>query len=60
MLFMSGLPDDATEDAIMRHVEAIDKTLKIKTVNVIRDNQTFKPKGFATLEMATHEDGTWS
>ena len=57
-LFVSGLAEDVTEEAIQQHVEAIDKTVHIKLINVIRDNQTFKPKGFATIETGTHEEGS--
>ena len=56
-LFLSGLPEDVTEEALQQHLEAMDKTLRPKLINVIRDNQTFRPKGFATIEMATHEEG---
>lgn len=56
-LFVSGLPEEADEEAISRHFERIDKTIKVKGISIRRDFQTFKSKGAATIELASFEDG---
>jgi RNA recognition motif-containing protein len=59
-LFISGLHEDVDEEIINRHFEGIDKTIKVNSVNVVRDYQTFKPKGFGFIELNSHEDGTFN
>lgn len=57
-IFISGLHENVDEVEITRHIETIDKTIKVNSVFIIRDYQTYKSKGFATIEMNSNEDGT--
>jgi RNA recognition motif-containing protein len=56
-IFVSGLPEEADDDAIRRHFERIDKTISLRSINIRRDFQTYKSKGVATIELASSEDG---
>ncbi|MDR3736093.1 MAG: RNA-binding protein [Acidobacteriaceae bacterium] len=55
-LFASGLPAEADEEALTKHIERIDKSLRVKSVMILRDYQTFKSKGLAIIEFADTED----
>lgn len=55
-LFASGLPQEVDEDGLAKHIERIDKTIRVKAVMVLRDYQTFKSKGFAIIEFVDQED----
>jgi len=56
-LFVTGVPEEAGEDHLNRHIETIDRTLKIRLVNILRNYQTMRSKGLAIIEFATVEDG---
>ena len=56
-LFVVGLPEEADEEAINRHFERIDKTIRLKGITIRRDFTTFKSRGQATIELASIEDG---
>eukprot|EP01022_Parablepharisma_sp_SALTPOND_P000816 TRINITY_DN105101_c2_g1_i1.p1 TRINITY_DN105101_c2_g1~~TRINITY_DN105101_c2_g1_i1.p1 ORF type:complete len:637 (+),score=55.87 TRINITY_DN105101_c2_g1_i1:218-1912(+) len=55
--FVSGLADEVDEGSLLRHFERIDRTIKAKSVNVLRNHQTFKSRGVAVVEFETPEDG---
>lgn len=57
-LFASGLPQEADEDVLSKHFERIDKSIKVKSVIVLRDYQTFKSKELAIIEFADNVDCT--
>jgi hypothetical protein len=48
---------DVGEDTIAHNIENIDKSIRVKSIFVIRDYQTFRCKGFATVEFDSQEDG---
>ncbi len=58
-LFASGLAQDVDEDTLAKHIERIDKSIRVKSVMVLRDYQTFKSKGLAIIEFADQEDCTF-
>jgi len=55
-LFASGLSPDADEDTLSKHIERVDKSIRVKGISIIRDHQTFRSKGFATLEFGNQEE----
>jgi len=54
--FASGLSPDVDEDTLTRHIERVDKSIRVKTVLIMRDYQTFRSKGFALLEFPTQDE----
>ena len=58
MLFVSGLPTDANEETLSRHIERIDKTIKVKSIVLLRARETMLSRGIAFLELGSPEDGT--
>ena len=54
---LSGLPEEADEYAVIKHIEHIDKSINVKQVSIFRNHQTMKSKGVATIDFATPEDG---
>jgi RNA recognition motif-containing protein len=57
-LFASGLSSDVDEDTLMRHIERVDKSIRAKTIIIMRDHQTFRSKGFAILEFPNQDECT--
>lgn len=55
-LFVAGLPEDVNEGALIRHFERIDRTIQIRTINILRAYGTMKPRGTAIIDFATPED----
>ena len=55
-LFVAGLPVEATEDSLMRHIKQIDSTIQLKNVSLLRSHETMQPRGIGFLELATVED----
>eukprot|EP00826_Nyctotherus_ovalis_P028641 TRINITY_DN225_c0_g1_i22.p1 TRINITY_DN225_c0_g1~~TRINITY_DN225_c0_g1_i22.p1 ORF type:complete len:421 (-),score=122.62 TRINITY_DN225_c0_g1_i22:478-1740(-) len=55
-LFASGLSPDVDEDTLMRHVERVDKSIRVKAVIIMRDHQTFRSKGFGILELPSQDE----
>lgn len=55
-LFITGLPDNADEETIIRHFERIDKTIKVKVIQLRRDNASLASKGCGSIEFVTQED----
>ena len=55
-LFAAGLSHDVNEEALSKHFERIDKTLKIRSIIILRDYKTFKSKGCAIVEFVDNED----
>ena len=55
LLFLSGLPVEANEDIIVRHLECLDKALQLKSIKLRRDYTTYASKGAATLEFMSQE-----
>lgn len=55
-LFASGLSPDVDEDTLMKHVERVDKSIRVKAVIIMRDHQTFRSKGFAILEFTNQDE----
>ncbi len=57
-LIISGLPDEAGESHIIRHFEFLDKSLKVKSVSVLRDPYTSKSFRTARVKFFNAYDGT--
>lgn len=55
-LFASGLSPDVDEDTLMKHVERVDKSIRVKAVIIMRDHQTFRSKGFGILEFPSQDE----
>jgi polyadenylate-binding protein len=55
-LFASGLSPDVDEDTLSKHIERVDKSIRVKTIVIMRDHQTFRSKGFAILEFGNQEE----
>jgi len=55
-LFASGLPQEVDEDTLSKHFERIDKSIRVKSVIIMRDYQTFRSRGLATIEFFSLED----
>ena len=55
--FISGLAEEVDESSLMKHFERIDRTIKVRTVSVLRNHQTFRSRGTAMVEFETPEDG---
>jgi hypothetical protein len=56
-VIMSGLPDGATEDAIFKHFEKLDKSIKLKNVTISKDNRTGASFNSARLKFFNSYDG---
>ena len=56
--FVSGLPEEADEDSLMRHIERIDRTIKTRLITLLRNHQTMRSRCVAIVEFDTVEDGT--
>ncbi len=56
-LFFTGLPEEVSEPDLIRHIERFDRTIKYRTINVLRNYQTMRSRGLAIVEFATPEDG---
>ena len=55
-LFVYGLSQDVDEDSLSKHIERIDKSIRIKSVMILRDYQTFRSKGMAIIEFVDQDD----
>lgn len=55
--FVSGLVQEVDEDRLVRHIEQIDRTIRVKTATILRNHQTMRSRGVAILEFFTQEEG---
>eukprot|EP00826_Nyctotherus_ovalis_P007511 TRINITY_DN1188_c0_g1_i7.p1 TRINITY_DN1188_c0_g1~~TRINITY_DN1188_c0_g1_i7.p1 ORF type:complete len:451 (+),score=124.08 TRINITY_DN1188_c0_g1_i7:135-1487(+) len=55
-LFATGLPEDISEGALIRHFEHIDRTVQIRSINILRAYGTMKSHGTAIIDFASPED----
>lgn len=55
-LFASGLSQDVDEDILIKHIERVDKSIKAKTIIIMRDYQAFRSKGMAIIEFFNQDD----
>ena len=53
-VYMGNLSYDTTEDSLRSAVEA--NEVSVKSVNVITDKMTGRPRGFAFVELETSDD----
>jgi len=55
-LFAAGLPPEIDEEIFVKQIERIDKSIQLKSVVILRDNQTMRSKGLAILEFFQEKD----
>lgn len=55
-LFVSGLSQDVDEEILTKHIERVNKSIRVKGIIIMRDYQTFRSKGSAILEFASQDD----
>lgn len=55
-LFIAGLNESVDEEAIIRHFERLDKTIKLGMIHIKREILSLKPRGFGFIEFPTQED----
>ena len=57
-LFVTGLNEEVDEDVLTKHIMSIDRTIKIRSIRILRNFQTMKSRGFGIIELTSKEDGT--
>lgn len=55
-MFATGLPEDINEGVLLRHFERIDRTIQVRSINILRAHGTLKPHGTAIIDFASPED----
>lgn len=55
-LFVAGIPEEVADDKLRGHFEALETSIKVKSVSIFRDRTSSRSKGLAILEFYSIED----